>query len=258
MDSRTFRDIDWQLLFIRVYTWLSVMFETVGTQTVKSTKYLVESFKPTIYCLYKGSFIPVRLNDYSKDVVGAGTVEYYYNRDAKVISKTLDVTHIPRTLNIEGASVYHGDICLYDLTDFFDTTRYAGSNDVPSLSQWLGIWELENGIYLDRNTDFEIHVDFLGAGSEIFTPWVRTSRDRWGELTSSAPRLHRQVFRALNTNCSCTTTLPTTNAVVYPNTEVCESTTPCDLSGNVTTDLSGNAVVASEEKEEEVTENLNE
>jgi hypothetical protein len=197
------------------------------------------------------------MNDFAKDVAGAGTIEYYYNRDEKIISKTTDVKHIPRTLNIEGASIYHGDICLYDLTDFFDTTRYAGSQDIPSLSQWLGIWELENGIYLDRDTDFEVHVDFLGAGSEIFTPWARTSRDRWGELTSNVPRLHRQpIFRALTApSCSCVTDCaPCTNTVCMPNCDVSqpEPLTTTDISGNTVTDVSGDCVEAVEPQDEDM------
>lgn len=160
------------------------------------------SFQPELYAFYDGQCMPVRVSDYTKDVAGSASIDYYYNRETKIISKTVDITHIPRTLNIEGGSIYHGDICLYDLTDFFDTTRYAGSQDIPHLDQWIGLWELENGIYLDPTKNFQIHIDFLGAGKEVFDLWGE-NRARWGELTSNVPRFHRQIFRVLNQPCSC-------------------------------------------------------
>lgn len=275
MDFRNFRDIDWQLLFIRTYTWLSTMYALVSSQTVKSVKYLAASFHPEVYVLYRGGSVPVRASDYSKDVAGTSNVDFYYNRETKTISKTLDSSHLPRTLNIEGASIYHGDICLYDLTDFFDTTRYAGNQDVPSLEQWVGVWELENGIYLDREKDFKLHVEFLGAGREEFTLWVKRREDRWKELTSTVPRLHRQVPRALMVpDCSCTTA--PTQSLDTSSPAPCEAPAPVsrtmtwdettatwreltDLSGSVV-DLSGNTVTAmleeaDERKEEVVPEN---
>jgi hypothetical protein len=218
MDFRNFREIDWQLFFIRAYTWVLTVSALVSTQTVKSVKYLAASFTPEIYVLYTGSSIPVRSADYNKDVAGASNIDFYYNRETKVISKTLESSHLPRTLNIEGASIYHGDICLYDLTDFFDTTRFAGGQDVPTLDQWVGIWELENGIYLDRNKEFQLQIDFLGAGHEEFTLWVKHREERWRELISNAPRLHRQTMRALALpDCSCVSSA--TEAVAEPVAE---------------------------------------
>jgi hypothetical protein len=222
MDFRNFRDIDWQLLFIRTYTWVVTVSKLFTSQTVKSVKYLAASFTPEVYAFYSGSSVPVRYTDYSKDVAGTSNVDFYYNRDTKTISKSFESSHLPRTLNIEGASLYHGDICLYDLTDFFDTTRYAGTADVPSLDQWVGIWQLENGIYLDRNKDFQLHIEFLGvAKSEVFSLWSVENVARWNQLTSSTPRLHRQVFRALNgPDCSC---VPRAATVVAENTSVEET-----------------------------------
>jgi hypothetical protein len=263
MDFRNFRDIDWQLLFIRAYTWILTMSSLVSTQTVKSVKYLAASFTPEVYVLYSGSSTPVRSSDYKKDVAGASNIDFYYNRETKIISKSLESSHLPRTLNIEGASIYHGDICLYDLTDFFDTTRFAGTYDVPKPEQWVGIWELENGIYLDRNKEFQLHIDFLGAGHEEFTLWVRRSHDRWKELISNAPRLHRQTMKALTSpDCSCVTNpVAAEEAKVVPSESEAPTEAPptvtrsmawdetsstwrevSDLSGNVV-DLSGNTVL---------------
>lgn len=260
MNFNQFRDINWQLLFIRTYTWISYAWNLVQTQSVKTTKYLVLSFKDDIYALYKGASIPVRIVDFGKDVAGVADIDFYYNRETKIISNTLAGNHLPRTLNIEGASIYHGDMCLYDLTDFFDTTRYAGSERIPNLDQWVGIWELENRIYLDRNKEFELHVQFLGASNETFSLWVKTREDRWAELTSSSPRLHRQVFP--KSSCSCApTTDSSRNTVCMPSCEAVnpESAPTVDLSGNVLTDLSGNRVdeeqeEQGQEKQEEIVE----
>lgn len=259
MDFRNFRDINWQLLFIRTYTWVLTMSRLVTSQTVKSVKYLAASFVPEVYVFYSGSSVPVRLSDYNKDAAGTCNIDFYYNRECKTISKSLESSHIPRTLNIEGASLYHGDICLYDLTDFFDTTRYAGAHDLPTLDQWVGIWELENGIYLDRKKDFQLHIEFLGTEkSEEFSLWSIQNVHRWNELMSSAPRLHRQVFRALTApSCSCIS--QTTQTPSQPLTEPTQQTTTvtrslawddtamtwreveriADLSGSIV-DLSGN------------------
>ena len=192
------------------------MYLLVTSQTVKSVKYLTASFKPDMYAFFSGSSVPVRVTDYKNDVAGTSTVEFYYNRELKTITKTADVSYIPRTLNIEGASIYHGDICLYDLTDFFDSTRYAGVNDVPTLDQWVGVWQLENGIYLDRSKGFQIHIDFLGAGSEVFELWSGNNT-RWVQLTSNTPRLHSQVVRALTApDCSCPSADLSGNVVTAP------------------------------------------
>lgn len=238
MDFGQLRDIDWQLLFIRTYTWVSTMYALLTTQTQKSVKYLVNSFYPEIYCLYTGSSVPVRLDDYKKDVAGVASIDFYYNRDQRLLCKSLDANTIPRTLNIEGASIYHGDICLYDLTDFFDTTYYSGGSVVPSLDQWVGIWELENGIYLDRNKDFQIQVEFLGESREIFQLW-RGSRTRWNELTSNGPRLHRQALRPTFSNCSC----------------VPQSNTCCSTVENTVTDLSGSSVILSNSQVSDISGN---
>lgn len=250
MDFRSFSEINWQLYFIRAYTWLSFVVQVVKAQTVKSTKYLVNSFQPETYVFYKGSSTPVRLNDYAKDVAGCGTVDYYYIRDTHTLSKNLTAVHLPRTLNIELASIYHGDICLYDLTDFFDSTFYSGGQDIPSLYQWVGVWQLENGIYLDRSKEFQIEITLLGGSKQTFGLWD-TDQSRWNALTSSAPRLHRQVFRALNTDCSCSS-----NAVCTPaRCEEAKCEAKCeeecnpvmDLSGSVV-DLSGNTAPVVEEE----------
>ena len=267
MDYRNFGTIDWQLMFIRTYTWLSTMYSLVTSQTVKSAKYLAASFHPEIYVLYRGGSVPVRVADYNKDAAGTSNVDFYYNRETKTISKTVTTSHLPRTLNIEGASIYHGNICLYDLTDFFDTTRFAGNQDVPSLEQWVGIWELENSIYLDREKEFQLHVEFLGAGREEFTLWVKRREDRWKEFTSTAPRLHRQtVHTLLGPDCSCS------SKTTEPVTATTEESAPCgtpavgtrtmtwdettatwrevtDLSGNLV-DLSGNVATPTEAPQE--------
>ncbi len=251
MEFKNFRDIDWQLLFIRTYTWLSLMFGVVRTQSVKTVKYLATSFVPEMYCLYKDSDVPVRLMDYSHDVAGSGPVDFYYNRDEKILSRAPQVAHIPRTLNVETASLFHGDVCLYDLTDFFDTTRYSGNQDIPNLRQWLGVWQLENGIYLDRATEFDVSITFLGSEPKRFSLW-NDSTAGWNELTSNVPRLHRQpVFRALTSpKCSCVTDCaPCTNAVCLPKCDVTEPASCCDISGSVVTDVSGNRV-------EQVNENV--
>lgn len=265
MDFRNFRDVDWQLLFIRTYTWLVTVSKLFTSQTIKSVKYLAASFTPEVYAFYSVSSVPVRYTDYSKDVAGSSNIDFYYNRDTKTISKSLDSSHLPRTLNIEGASLYHGDICLYDLTDFFDTTRYAGTADVPSLDQWVGIWQLENGIYLDRNKDFQLHIEFLGvAKAETFSLWSVENVARWNQLTSSTPRLHRQVFRALNgPDCSCAPKPVAVPPVEVPPVEQTATATRSltwdetsstwrevtDLSGNLV-DLSGNATPGEMEVDE--------
>lgn len=225
MNWERIQNIDWQLLMIRTYTLLTTVYNAVRTQSVKTGKYLLASLQPDLYVFFKGAKVPVRMTDYTRDVAGAGAIDYYYNRDLKVLSKTSEVTFIPRTLNIESARIMHGDICLYDLTDFFDTTRYAGGQDVPTLNQWIGIWELENGIYLDTGIDFEVEIEFLGGSGEVLPLW-RDNEERWNRLTATnSTRLHRQLAPALFTApCSCPPATDLSGARV---------TTTFDLSGNV-------------------------
>lgn len=254
MDFRALRDYDWQLFFIRAYTFLSFVWNTVSTQTVKSTKYLIQSFSPDIYCIFSGSSIPVRYTNYTHDVAGAAEIEYYYNRETKVISKQQEVVHIPRLLDIESARLFHGNICLYDLTDFFDSTRFAGSGEVPSLPIWISLWELENGIFLDRTTEFTIHLEFLGGGTIEITLWGG-DMTAWNTRVSRLPRLNRDtlVRALLAPACSCDSTpLVDSTASVQsqplPETTVSEPAF-VDLSGN---SMQPEAVLDSEGEEQDM------
>lgn len=252
MELRAFREIDWQLLFIRSYTLLSFYWNIVSNQTVKTVKFLTNSFQKDLYCFYAGSDVPVRVNDYAKDVAGASTVEFYYDRDSKVLTKTRETVHIPRLLDVESARLYHGDILLYDLTDFFDSTRFAGSVEVPSLNRWIATWELEAGIFLDRTKEFTVEIEFLGGGVEKFSLWNGPTA-RWNERVSRVPRLHRQSFQppaVFSSTCSCPPTAPSTGV----SNAAPEPLSASDLSGNAVQDLSGNLVVEEEVDQGEVAE----
>jgi hypothetical protein len=116
--------INWQLLFVRTYTFVRTLVEVATKQTVKSTKYLVNSFSDDTYYLYTGSCVPISEKNL-KSGLGSAEMAYKYNRDTKVLvslaGSNADTRH--HTSNISEATLVLGDLVVYEIPEFFDTVE---------------------------------------------------------------------------------------------------------------------------------------
>ena len=199
MNADMFRDltqINWQLLFVRTYTFVRTLLEVVTKQTVKSTKYLANSFADDVYYVYEGSYIPVPARDV-KSGLGSATWTYKYNRDTKTLTSLTGSTagHRSHVSNILEAKLLLGDLQMYDLTDFFDTVEFvsATTTDFPPILTWIGLWSLESGVFLDQTKKFLLSVEMLDGQKFSFPIWdVETATlSKWRAMNAPLV-MHRQ------------------------------------------------------------------
>ena len=199
MNAFSFRDlssINWQLLFVRVYTLVRTVIEATTKQTVKSTRFLVNSFVEDTYYSFENCYAPVSATSV-KGGHGSAKASYVYNRDTKVITSLAGSTEgrIPHVSNILEAKLSLGDLELYDLTNFFDTVEFvsATQGDFPPILTWLGFWSLETGVFLDQSKKFILTLEMIDGETFSFPVWESqaTFQEKWQTLNTPMT-LHRQ------------------------------------------------------------------
>jgi hypothetical protein len=183
--------INWAQLFFTVYAWVVKTSSFTYQQTSKTTRFLVNSMCAENYVFFHGSNTPVYEQNYENRKPGSSKVVCIYNKDTNTI--IIDSTRPARTLSFVTAELYHGHICLYTLTSFFDTTYWKGEQYAPSLGVWMGVWSLVNGIHLDTNMDFILRVTTPEGEDNEFNIWSDTfsEKERWNSLNEVTVRLQR-------------------------------------------------------------------
>ena len=185
------KTINWTQLFVSVYIWLVNTSTVVYKQTTKTTRFIVDSAREENYVFFEGSTAPVYERNYENRNPGSSKVLCTYNKDTNTL--ILDATRPSRTLEFSTAELYHGDICLYDLTSFFDTTLWKGDRFPPSLSMWMGVWSLINSTYLDTSMEFRLHITTMDGRSTELDIWSTDQRSLilWENLNEVKVRLQR-------------------------------------------------------------------
>ena len=185
------KTINWSHLFVSVYIWLVNTSTVVYKQTTKTTRFIVNSAREENYVFFEGSTAPVYEHNYENRKPGSSKVLCTYNKDTNTL--ILDATRPSRTLEFSTAQLYHGDICLYDLTNFFDTTLWKGDRFPPSLSMWMGVWSLVNSTYLDTSMEFRLHITTMDGTYVDLNIWSSDERSLilWENLNEVKVRLQR-------------------------------------------------------------------
>jgi hypothetical protein len=213
-----FRNVDWQFLLVRTMNVLTYYWGLVKRQSVKSSRFLLDSFSPNVYLFFEGSSVPVAARDYRQSAAGTPNIAAYYDRDTQSIHTDTTSTNF-HTLLFESANIYHRDINLYDLTDFFNETRFYGT--VPAtLDTWVAAWCLERGIYLDRKKSFTLRGKlFLEGEVKTFSLWSTDADEKaeWAKLCNPPGVFHHQTIRQIDVSGN-TVCMPT--AVSEPVTEM--------------------------------------
>lgn len=188
---------DWTLIAIRLYTLTVNFLHVVTTQSVKSVKYLTNSFKEDIYMfIHHTNLVPVPYSSYDLTKVGSASPNAFYNRDTKTLSLHPNTTNTHNhTLDIYSAQLFHGEFMLYDLTDFFESTFFAEQDFIPCLKYWLGAWCLENKVFLNPKSQFTLRFKTLEGDAYSFDIWSESDDDlaRWQRMNQSVPRIQRPV-----------------------------------------------------------------
>lgn len=186
--------MDLQLLFVRTYTFLKLLWDLALKQSVKSTTCIINSFSEDIYYIYTGSHIPISVATVKEHPEGSVLFTYKYNKDTKTITCLLNTEGEERehTSNIIEAKLFLNSTELYDLTDFFDTTKCIGL-DFPPIRTWIGFWGLESGIYLDPTANLTLTVQMMDGSDESFDIWAEdpSSLTKWKKINAPLS-LHRQ------------------------------------------------------------------
>jgi hypothetical protein len=207
------RNFDWQFFVVRTVNLLTYCWNIFKKQSVKSSKFLVDSFSPNLYVFFEGSSVPVAARDYKQNAAGIPAVAAYYDRDTQAIYTDTRRANY-HTLLFETVNLYHRDICLYDLTDFFNDIKFYGTTPA-SLDTWVAAWCLETGIYLDRKKSFTVRSKLLLENdSKMFSLWSTDADEKleWTKLCRPPGLFHSQGIRHVdvsgNTVYMPTLTLP--------------------------------------------------
>lgn len=191
-----FREINWTLLYVRTWNLLSYYLSAAAFQAKKTGYNLLASFRPDLYVFYEGVDIPVKAQDYGVNSSGASTVRAIYNRDTKQL--TMQSAQSPyHMIGILDAQIYHNEVMLYSLDDFFVNTLYSQrGTGVPPLSLWISIWCLESATFLDRNKDFTLRVTYMDGSEDSYSLWSRDEVElsRWQEKNRQPTPLHHQAL----------------------------------------------------------------
>lgn len=211
------RTFDWQFFFVKTVNLLSHYWAIFKKQSVKSSKFLVDSFSPNLYVFFEGSSIPVAARDYRQNAAGTPAIAAYYDRDTQSIHTDTNSTNF-HTLLFESVNLYHRDICLYDLTDFFNDIKFYGSTSA-SLDTWVAAWCLETSIYLDRKKSFTLRSKlFLENDTKMFSLWSTDADEKleWAKICRPPGLFHTQRIQNIrridvsgNTVCIPTIPVPT-------------------------------------------------
>jgi hypothetical protein len=221
-----FSNPTWYLTLIRLATMASTLFNLTTRQVTKTISYAVKSLSTDAYVFFEHSTVPVKLSDYSKSVPGSAKIHYYFDRDQMTLYETGSDDQLFRMNFFQSVQLYHGDICLHDLSDFFTSLRWRvceNSTAAPELILWMGVWSLLNGIYLDRTTEFTIRFTDLSDEETSINLWATAENDsdneefeKWAEIT----RIQTRMTRTLLQNPTTEVQAPPSMVPLFPDEEL--------------------------------------
>jgi hypothetical protein len=136
------------LLWIQaLWTLFSAVASTSRTIAVGVTR----SLQTQMYIFFQGSCYPYRAQGTMLAGPGIAPIEWYYNADSKIFlsSSVYNSTNDYEThhLNWLTGEVKYNDLVLYDISEFLQQVRWAGS-ERPSPALVLSAWSIHSGIVL--------------------------------------------------------------------------------------------------------------
>lgn len=134
-----------------------------------------KTFNEDQYVFFHGSSYPYRLEEIQLHSPGVPEVEWYYNSKTRTFltsrlynnSQAYHTHHIPYLT----AEVRYNDLDLYDVSEFFNSVRWAGedSEAMPSVDLLLSAWSVSSGIILKRSSQMVV-VAINTDGNEVRIP----------------------------------------------------------------------------------------
>lgn len=192
-----FTNVNWTGVLLWAYHMVFTAYGVVSQQSQKTGRFLLNSFFHENYLFFENSVMPVYELNHLAEKPGSSKSVCVYSRDTNTLS--IDSTKPARLLEFESAEIYHGDICLYNLTNFFSTTQWKGDQYPPNLLYWIGVWSLLNNVYLDQRTLFTLRVITMEGIDHSFEIWSKdeASVNAWRDLTRVKIQMTRHVVPRL-------------------------------------------------------------
>ena len=154
-------------------------------QTIKTTYYVVDSFKPESYCFFDNQYVPVRVNDYDLQSVTSPSVAYYYTKESGFYKNGEEFSN--SRLNIITATLHHHNLQVADLSQFFYETTYEAAEGIPQLGCWVAAWQLKHKLFLDVTKEFTLRfttilgqqytIQYLPHNNDCQQAWARVNQD---------------------------------------------------------------------------------
>ena len=214
---------------------LRTLLTSAFKQTVKTSSYVLDSFKPETYCFFHNQYIAIRANDYNLTSATSPRVAYFFDKESGFYKNGSEFSN--SRLNILTAHLYHHNLRVADLSDFFYTTTYESAEGIPQLGYWIAAWQLKNKAFLDISKHFTIHImTVLGQRYVIdYDPQSEECQEAWITLNSDIRHMNQRNFigdeseseeeeQVASQNPNPTTTAPTNDStIVTASTSTVES-----------------------------------
>jgi len=179
-------DTPWQILLIRIFNFACMLLNVTRAQAIRTLTYTAQSLKHEEYYFFEGQDVPVRAADYTTRAPGTATVSAVYNRDTNTLVVN-GIEGVPtRKFQFTEVGLYHGSICLHDLTEFFESLNWKNEGCAPPLRMCVGVWSLHSKMFLDRSVDFVVRI--VDSYDEVIEFALFGQEDEaWNDLTRVLP-----------------------------------------------------------------------
>jgi hypothetical protein len=154
------------------------------------------ALQPNDYVFYDGYEVPVQAWKVKSENPGTPKAYWYYNPSTALFFKTSPTGETHRFPFLSASLCFNG-MNLYSLDDFLGEQQYVGEQ--PSPVVLVGAWCLVNGIVLDKNLDFKLHIINEMGEEKYYGPW---------SLDWSNGALSQNVYTGPSTSGAAKTCIP--------------------------------------------------
>jgi hypothetical protein len=178
-------DTPWQILLIRIFNFACMVLNVSRAQAVRTLTYTAQSLRTEEYYFFADQDVPVRAADYTTRSPGTAVVAAVYNRDTNtlVMDGAEDVPS--RKFQFMEAGLYHGSVCLHDLSEFFENLKWQNDDCAPPLRLCIGVWGLHSKMFLDRNVEFMVRI--VDSYDDVTELNLFNDEETWKDLTRVLP-----------------------------------------------------------------------
>jgi hypothetical protein len=150
-------------------------------QAVRTLTYTAQSLQQETYYFFAGQDVPVRAADYTTRAPGTAAVTAVYNRDTNTLAMDGAEDEPVRNFQFMEAGLYHGSVCLHDLSEFFENLKWQNEDCAPPLRLCMGVWGLHSKMFLDRNVEFMVRI--VDSYDDVTELNLFNDEETWKDLT---------------------------------------------------------------------------